>query len=166
MPTSDACPRSLPGGQLGGAGLRRQVPRALPPAPSPAPVSALISWLLMCLLPSLLDSFPFSDCSENAHNIKLTTVASFKRAAQGHVVSLCWVFAVPCGTQLPDQGSNPGPPTLGAWSLTTGPPGKSRGHTAVQPPSLQDFRNRLHQTQHSCPPTPFPRPRLLSVSRS
>ena len=31
---------------------------------------------------------------------------------------LCWVLVAACGIYFPDQGSNPGPPALGAWSLS------------------------------------------------
>ena len=31
---------------------------------------------------------------------------------------LCWVLVAACGIYFPDQGSNPRPPALGAWSLS------------------------------------------------
>lgn len=41
---------------------------------------------------------------------------------------LCLVSVTACGIQFPDQGSNLGPPALGAWSLASGPPGNSPFH--------------------------------------
>ena len=36
-----------------------------------------------------------------------------------------WLRHAPCGTSVPSQQWNPGPPAVEVWTRTTGPPGKS-----------------------------------------